>query len=182
MTDLKADVSSFVTPGVLPPSMLNHAVLRSLMGTDWEHHGILQKLQELEEYSMPLDDPLVGMVLSASEFVNFAFWSDESNFSEAAVSLIRGEKTYDRIIKDGWWNRAWTWLQDFDQEFEETSAPGKRIAGTGLRKSELLRLEVGHVNFGNASKFCAVNGRDVEIPPNWLLVVKSKNRSLGPFR
>lgn len=48
--------------------------------------------------------------------------------------------------------------------------------GTGLRKSELLRLEVNHVNFGKASKFCAVNGRDVEIPPNWLLVVKSKNR------
>jgi integrase len=48
--------------------------------------------------------------------------------------------------------------------------------GTGLRKSELLRLEVKHVNFGKASTFCAVNGRDVEIPPNWLLVVKSKNR------
>src|SRR6266496_845272 len=48
--------------------------------------------------------------------------------------------------------------------------------GTGLRKSELLRIEVDHVNFGNASKFHAVNGRDVEIHPNWLLVVKSKNR------
>src|SRR5215208_3697993 len=48
--------------------------------------------------------------------------------------------------------------------------------GTGLRKSELLRLKVDHVNFSNASKFYAVNGRDVEIPPNWLLVVKSKNK------
>ncbi len=48
--------------------------------------------------------------------------------------------------------------------------------GTGLRKSELLRLAVDHLNFGNVPKFYAVNGRDVEIPPNWLLVVKSKNR------
>lgn len=48
--------------------------------------------------------------------------------------------------------------------------------GTGLRKSELLRLAVDHVNFSNVPKFYAVNGRDVEIPPNWLLVVKSKNR------
>lgn len=48
--------------------------------------------------------------------------------------------------------------------------------GTGLRKSELLRLQVDHINLGNASKFYAVNGRDVEIPPNWLLVVKSKNK------
>lgn len=48
--------------------------------------------------------------------------------------------------------------------------------GTGLRKSELLRLAVEHVNFSDAPKFHAVNGRDVEIPPNWLLVVRSKNR------
>ena len=33
-----------------------------------------------------------------------------------------------------------------------------------------------HINLGKASKFYAVNGRDVEIPSNWLLVVKSKNK------
>ncbi|HEX6190491.1 MAG TPA: site-specific integrase, partial [Pyrinomonadaceae bacterium] len=48
--------------------------------------------------------------------------------------------------------------------------------GTGLRKSELLRLQADHINLGSGSKFYAVNGRDVEIPPNWLLVVKSKNK------
>jgi integrase len=48
--------------------------------------------------------------------------------------------------------------------------------GTGMRKSELLRLQADQVNFTTASKFYAVNGRDVEILPNWLLVTKSKNR------
>jgi hypothetical protein len=67
------------------------------------------------------------MVLSGSEFINFAFWSGESNFSEQAASLIRGEQPYERIIRDGWWNRISTWLQDFDVEFERSSPPGKRI-------------------------------------------------------
>lgn len=48
--------------------------------------------------------------------------------------------------------------------------------GTGLRRSELLRLQVDQINFSNAPKFYRVNGRDVEIPSNWLLVEKSKNR------
>jgi integrase len=46
----------------------------------------------------------------------------------------------------------------------------------GLRKSELTRLEAAHINFSDVPKFYPVNGRDVEIPPNFLLVVKSKNR------
>jgi integrase len=48
--------------------------------------------------------------------------------------------------------------------------------GTGLRKSELLRLQADQINFSDAPKFHRVNGRDVEIPSNWLLVEKSKNR------
>lgn len=48
--------------------------------------------------------------------------------------------------------------------------------GTGLRKSELIGLKVEHVNFGSVPIFYPVNGRDVEVLPNWLLVVKSKNR------
>jgi integrase len=48
--------------------------------------------------------------------------------------------------------------------------------GTGMRKSELLRLQPDQINFSTAPKFYAVNGRDVEIPPNWLLITKSKNR------
>jgi hypothetical protein len=48
--------------------------------------------------------------------------------------------------------------------------------GAGLRKSELLRLEADHINMSEVPRFYPVNGRDVEIPPNFLLVVKSKNR------
>lgn len=48
--------------------------------------------------------------------------------------------------------------------------------GAGLRKSELVRLEAAHINFSDVPTFYPVNGRDVEIPPNFLLVVKSKNR------
>ena len=42
--------------------------------------------------------------------------------------------------------------------------------------SELTRLEAAHINFSDVPTFYPVNGRDVEIPPNLLLVVKSKNR------
>ena len=41
--------------------------------------------------------------------------------------------------------------------------------GTGLRKSELLRLEVEHINFSDVPRFHKVNGRDVEIPPKLAL-------------
>jgi integrase len=58
--------------------------------------------------------------------------------------------------------------------------------GAGLRKSELLRLTADHINFSDVPRFYPVNGRDVEIPPNFLLVVKSKNRKpriipMNPF-
>lgn len=48
--------------------------------------------------------------------------------------------------------------------------------GTGLRKMEMLSLKVGHINFSSKPVFCPVNGTDVEIQPNRLLVVKSKNK------
>ena len=55
--------------------------------------------------------------------------------------------------------------------------PAVEVArGAGLRKSELLQLKPEHVNLGTLPMFYAVNGREVEILPNWLLVVKSKNR------
>lgn len=48
---------------------------------------------------------------------------------------------------------------------------------TGMRvNSELLRLQIGHCNFGDSSIFFNINGRDVEVRPNHLLVVKSKNK------
>lgn len=48
--------------------------------------------------------------------------------------------------------------------------------GTGLRKTEQLSLKVEHINFGNIPVFYPVNGKEVEIQPNWLLVTKSKNK------
>ena len=48
---------------------------------------------------------------------------------------------------------------------------------TGMRKStELLRLRIEHVNFGVAPLFFNINGKDVEVLPGHLLVVKSKNK------
>lgn len=48
---------------------------------------------------------------------------------------------------------------------------------TGLRiYSELLKLEIQHVNLTNESRFFQVNGKDIELRPNHLLVVKSKSR------
>jgi integrase len=48
---------------------------------------------------------------------------------------------------------------------------------TGMRKiTELLRLHVEHCNFGQSSTFFNINGRDVEVRPDHLIVVKSKNK------
>ena len=48
--------------------------------------------------------------------------------------------------------------------------------GTGLRKSELLSLKVGEINFGQLPIFYRVNDRDLTIRPGCLLVAKSKNK------
>ena len=45
-----------------------------------------------------------------------------------------------------------------------------------MRKSEQLRLKVEHINFGNIPVFYPVDGREVEILPNWLLIPESKNK------
>ncbi len=50
--------------------------------------------------------------------------------------------------------------------------------GTGLRKSELLRLKAGHLNFSSLPIFYSVKDKEVEILSNWLLVAKSKNKKL----
>lgn len=48
---------------------------------------------------------------------------------------------------------------------------------TGMRKvTELLRLQVEHCNFGDSAVFFNIGGKDVEVLPNHLLVVKGKNK------
>jgi integrase len=46
---------------------------------------------------------------------------------------------------------------------------------TGLRKSELCRLEVQHVNLTQECRFFTIDGKRVELQPNGLLVAKSKS-------
>lgn len=46
---------------------------------------------------------------------------------------------------------------------------------TGLRKSELCRLEVQHVNLTQECRFFTIDGKRVELEPNGLLVAKSKS-------
>lgn len=48
---------------------------------------------------------------------------------------------------------------------------------TGMRKTaELLRLQIEHVNFSDSPVFFNINGKDVEVLPDHLLVIKSKNK------
>ncbi len=55
--------------------------------------------------------------------------------------------------------------------------PAVEIArGAGLRKAELLQLKPEHINLSSLPVFYAVNGREIEVLPNWLLVVRSKNK------
>lgn len=51
---------------------------------------------------------------------------------------------------------------------------------TGVRKNiELLKLKVEHLNFSSRPVFFPVHGGSVEIPSNWLIVVKGKR---GKYR
>jgi integrase len=55
-------------------------------------------------------------------------------------------------------------------------APIVRFAlETGLRRGELCRLEVGHVNVSSAPRFFLIGNKKVEVRPNELLVEMSKN-------
>jgi integrase len=55
-------------------------------------------------------------------------------------------------------------------------APIVRFAlETGLRRGELCRLEVGHVNVSSVPRLFLVGAKKVEVMPNELLVEKSKN-------
>ena len=62
-------------------------------------------------------------------------------------------------------------------------APITVTLGTGMRKLiELLKLKVGHLNFSSRPIFHPIRGGSAEIPPNWLIVVQGKGRSIGLFR
>ena len=59
-------------------------------------------------------------------------------------------------------------------------APFEVSLHTGLRKNvELLKLKVGHLNFTSRPMFFPIHGGNVEIPPNWLIVVSGKR---GKYR
>ena len=56
-------------------------------------------------------------------------------------------------------------------------APVIVAVDTGMREiTELLSLRIEHVNFGEAPVFFNIKGKDVEVVPDHLLVVKSKNK------
>ena len=61
-------------------------------------------------------------------------------------------------------------------DLEFLHAPVIVSLGTGLRKSELLSLKAGEINFEQLPIFYRVNGRDLAIRPGCLLVAKSKNK------
>jgi integrase len=46
---------------------------------------------------------------------------------------------------------------------------------SGLRRSELFNLKVGHINLGEGPVFRRAAGSEVEVPPDHLLVTHSKN-------
>ena len=44
-----------------------------------------------------------------------------------------------------------------------------------MRRGELLRLEVKHVNLGKTQRTFTVKGERIVLEPNWLLIEKTKN-------
>ena len=62
-------------------------------------------------------------------------------------------------------------------DLEYLRAPIEVSLGTGVRKhTELLKLKIEHINFSNLSVFRRANGRDVEVRPNWFLLVDTKGK------
>jgi integrase len=56
-------------------------------------------------------------------------------------------------------------------------APVVVAIDTGMRKiTELLGLRIEHCNFGDNPVFFNINGRDIEVRPNHVLVEKTKNK------
>ena len=56
-------------------------------------------------------------------------------------------------------------------------APIETSLGIGVRKhTELLKLKIKNVNFSGLSVFRPANGRDVEVRPNWFLLVDTKGK------
>lgn len=138
MSYLNESLSQFADT-VIPPTMVHHSTLKPLLeGQELEHHGILQALRDAEVMGIPLDDPIMTMLLPHSDLVNFAFWSEEDSFLASAAALLRGRQSYDKIVRDGFWSRAWTWLNDFDVESEQKSTPGRRLA--------IAEIHAPHVN------------------------------------
>lgn len=93
-----------------PTSLLQHV--------DWAHQGIHKVLDGLVKMHVPLADPLVCMLLSQADLVNFAFWSDDSELIEIAKGVIHGNQSYQEVVLNGFWNRVWTWINDYDVEAE----------------------------------------------------------------
>ena len=75
------------------------------------------------------------------------------------------------------------WVSEEKKLFEsglvgrrEHLRPLVRLASwTGMRRGELLRLEINHVNLGKAQRTFTVKGQRIVLDPNWLLIEKSKN-------
>lgn len=64
-------------------------------------------------------------------------------------------------------------------DLEHLRSPVEVSLGTGVRKiTELLELKIESVNFSGLSIFRPANGRDVEVRPNWFLLVDTKGK--GP--
>jgi integrase len=64
-------------------------------------------------------------------------------------------------------------------DLEHLRSPVEVSLGTGVRKiTELLQLRIENVNFSGLSIFRRANGRDVDVRPNWFLLVDTKGK--GP--
>ena len=89
---------------------------------------VTEILSQLREAGVDLTDPLVALALPREAFIEFAFWTRQPEFEGAAAGLLRGDKGYVEVLRDGLWNRITTWLDDFDVVGTERSVEGTRVA------------------------------------------------------
>ena len=86
-----------------------------------------ETLTHLVKDDTDLTRPELALLLPDYDFIDFAYWSDHKELIDKAKSLIKGDTQYVQMVKDGLFQRIWTWMQDYDRDTNILPPDGYRV-------------------------------------------------------